>query len=63
MDPSEYPISVLIKTQTPFSSRKIGLIDPETNRKLVFDCLGEAIRDEEGTFLAGVVTCRSVTLL
>ncbi|KAH7391349.1 hypothetical protein BKA64DRAFT_710256 [Cadophora sp. MPI-SDFR-AT-0126] len=45
MDPSEYPISVLVKTQTPFSSRKIGLFDPETNRKLVFDCLGEAIRD------------------
>lgn len=63
MDPSEYPISVLIKTQTPFSSRKIGLIDPETNRKLVFDCLGEAIRDEEGTFLAGVVTCRDITTM
>lgn len=59
MDPSEYPISVLIKTQTPFSSRKIGLYDPDTNRKLVFDCLGEAIRDENGEFLAGVVTCRS----
>ncbi|KAK0118097.1 hypothetical protein ONS95_012402 [Cadophora gregata] len=63
LDPSEYPISVLIKTQTPFSSRKIGLFDPETNRKLVFDCLGEAIRDEDGNFLAGVVTCRDITTM
>ncbi|PVH76405.1 putative Two-component system protein A [Cadophora sp. DSE1049] len=63
MDPSEYPISVLVKTQTPFSSRKIGLYDPETNRKLVFDCLGEAIRDEDGNFLAGVVTCRDITMM
>ncbi|KAG4443611.1 hypothetical protein IFR05_000888 [Cadophora sp. M221] len=63
MDPSDYPISVLIKTKTPFSSRKIGLYDPDTNRKLVFDCLGEAIRDENGEFLAGVVTCRDITTM
>jgi PAS domain S-box-containing protein len=62
LDPSEYPISILVKTQTPFSSRKIGLIDPETDRKMVFDCLGEAIRDENtGEFLAGMVTCRDIT--
>ena len=62
LDPREYPISVLIRTQTPFSSRKIGIIDPETDRKSVFDCLGEAIRDENtGEFLAGMVTCRDIT--
>jgi PAS domain-containing protein len=62
LDPSEYPISYLIKSQTPFSSRKIGLYDPETNRKLTFDCLGEAIRDTTtGEFLAGIVTCRDIT--
>jgi len=63
LDPSEYPISVLVKTKTPFSSRKIGLYDPETSRKLVFDCLGEAIKDDEGNFLAGVVTCRDITTM
>ncbi|KAL3423432.1 hsp90-like protein [Phlyctema vagabunda] len=62
LDPSEYPISVLVRTQTPFSSRRIGLYDPETDRKMVYDCLGEAITDETtGEFLAGVVTCRDVT--
>jgi hypothetical protein len=62
LDPSEYPISVLVRTQTPFEHRKIGMIDPETNRKMVFDCLGEALRDEHtGEFLAGVLTCRDIT--
>ncbi|KAL2063438.1 hypothetical protein VTL71DRAFT_5243 [Oculimacula yallundae] len=63
LDPSEYPISVIVRTQTPFSSRKIGLYDPDTNRKLVFDCLGEAITDNDGKFLAGVVTCRDITTM
>lgn len=62
LDPSEYPISVLIRTQTPFASRRIGLYDPETKRRLLFDCLGEALKDEEtGEFLAGIVTCRDIT--
>jgi PAS domain-containing protein len=62
LDPSEYPISVLVKTQTPFPSRRIGMFDPETNQKIVLDCLGEAIRDEStGEFLAGIVTCRDIT--
>ncbi|XMA18471.1 hypothetical protein WAI453_011262 [Rhynchosporium graminicola] len=63
MDPSEYPISVIVKTQKPFESRKIGLIDPDNGKKLVFDCLGEAITDEDGNFLAGVVTCRDITTM
>jgi PAS domain S-box-containing protein len=62
LDPSEYPISVLVRTQTPFESRKIGIYDPETDRKMVFDCLGEALRDEDtGEFLAGILTCRDIT--
>ena len=62
LDPTEYPISVLVKTQTPFQSRKIGIFDPETDRKIVFDCLGEAIRDEiSGEFMAGMVTFRDIT--
>ena len=62
LDPSEYPISVLIRTQSPFSNRKIGIYDPDTDRKIVFDCLGEAVTDEQtGEFLAGIVTCRDIT--
>ncbi|KAN0093826.1 hypothetical protein V8E51_017010 [Hyaloscypha variabilis] len=62
LDPSEYPISVLVRTQTPFEHRKIGIYDPDTNRKLVMDCLGEALRDEHtGEFLAGIVICRDIT--
>jgi hypothetical protein len=64
LDPSEYPISVLVRTQTPFSSQRVGIIDPETGRKLVHDCLGEAIRDEStGEFLAGILTCKDITSL
>ena len=44
MDPSEHPISHLVRTQSPFSSRKIGIHDPETGRRIFLDCLFEAIR-------------------
>ncbi|PQE20359.1 hypothetical protein CJF30_00001680 [Rutstroemia sp. NJR-2017a BBW] len=58
LDPSEYPIAVL----TPFSSRLMGMYDPDTGEKTIYDCLGEAVRDETtGEFLAGVVTCRDIT--
>jgi PAS domain S-box-containing protein len=62
LNPTEYPISILVRTQTPFLSRKIGVYNPETQRRIVFDCLGEAITDEKtGEFLAGMVTCRDIT--
>ncbi len=64
LERSEYPLTSLIRTQTPFNSRKIGIIDPETGEKLVFDVLGEAIRDEvTGEFLAGVIICRDITVI
>jgi hypothetical protein len=44
MDPSEHPISHLVRTQSPFSSRKIGIHDPETGRMIFLDCLFKAIR-------------------
>jgi hypothetical protein len=62
LDPSEYPVSVLVRTQTPFEHMKIGMYDPDTGNKIVFDCLGEALRDEHtGEFLAGIITCRDIT--
>lgn len=64
LDPTEYPIAVLVKTQTPFPSRRFGIYDPDNGKKLIYDALGEAIRNEEtGEFLAGVVTCRDITAM
>lgn len=61
LNPEEYPIAVLVRTQTPFTGFRIGVIDQE-GKKIVYDVLGEAIRDDEtGEFLAGVVTCKDVT--
>ncbi|KAF5019883.1 hypothetical protein F66182_8119 [Fusarium sp. NRRL 66182] len=59
----ENPISVLLKTEKPFSGFRIGMYDENGSRR-VFDALGEAIRDDStGEFLAGVVTGRDVTVM
>lgn len=61
LDVSEYPISVLLRTETPFTNMRVGMID-HMNNKIVYDVLGEAIRDDStGEFLAGVVTFRDIT--
>lgn len=61
LETDEYPLSVLIKTETPFESFKIGMLDPDGER-LIFDVEGAVIRDEiTGEFLAGVITCRDIT--
>ncbi|KAL2133801.1 hypothetical protein VTI74DRAFT_1658 [Chaetomium olivicolor] len=61
LDPSEYPISVLIRTETPFACRRVGMRDA-TGQQLIFDVEGAALRDDDtGEFLAGVVTLRDVT--
>lgn len=57
----EYPISILLKTEQPFGSLRIGMYDAQ-GKKVIYDVLGEAIRDDTtGEFLAGVVTGRDVT--
>jgi PAS domain-containing protein len=62
LEPSEYPISVLTKTQKPFASRRIGMYDPDTEKRIVYDCCGEGIYDPHtGEFLAGIVTCKDIT--
>lgn len=61
LEPHEYPIAILLDTQTPYSGLRVGIID-QNGKRLVLDILAEAIRDEEtDEFLAGVVTCRDVT--
>jgi PAS domain S-box-containing protein len=61
LEPSEFPISVLLRTETPFQNHRIGMYDADGNKR-VFDVLGQIIRDDvTDEFLAGVVTCRDVT--
>ena len=61
LDVSQYPISILLRTETPFPSIRIGMYN-DRGEKVVYDMLGEAVRDETtGEFLGGVVTGRDVT--
>ncbi|POS76317.1 hsp90-like protein [Diaporthe helianthi] len=61
LEPSEFPMGILLRTQTPFSDMRIGVVDRDGNR-IRYNVLAEAIRDDEtGEFLAGVITCRDVT--
>ncbi|KAM4058100.1 histidine kinase-, DNA gyrase b-, and HSP90-like ATPase domain-containing protein [Hirsutella rhossiliensis] len=60
---SEYPMSILLRTEAPFASMRVGMYDGE-GKKVVLDVLGEAIRDDNtGEFLAGVVTGHDVTIM
>lgn len=61
LEPSEFPMGILLRTQTPFSDMRIGVIDHD-GKKIRYNVLAEAIRDDEtGEFLAGVISCRDVT--
>ncbi|KAK8136856.1 hypothetical protein PG984_004796 [Apiospora sp. TS-2023a] len=61
-DHSEFPIAVLLRTCKPFSSMRIGMRHPRKHTQMVFDVLGEIIKDATtGEMLAGVITCRDVT--
>jgi hypothetical protein len=57
----EHPIMELIRTEQPYTSRIIGVVDSNGRRELL-ECSGEAIRDEgTGEFLAGMVTAKNIT--
>ncbi|KAI0474121.1 hypothetical protein GGR56DRAFT_565317 [Xylariaceae sp. FL0804] len=61
-EPSELPISVLLKKQEPFSGWRVGMQRKTPKEKIVYDILGEVITDDQtGEFVGGVVTCRDVT--
>ncbi|POR37491.1 Hybrid signal transduction histidine kinase J [Tolypocladium paradoxum] len=63
LDISEHPMSTLLRTESPFAGIRVGMIDRD-GHKIVYDVLGEAIRDDTtGEFLAGVVTGRDVTTM
>ncbi|KAL7927197.1 hypothetical protein ACQKWADRAFT_100881 [Trichoderma austrokoningii] len=63
LEVSEYPISILLRTEKPFDSKRIGMYGRKGNR-IIYDVLGEAIYDETThEFLAAVVTGRDVTTM
>ena len=52
----EFPIVRLCREQKDFGSRKIGMLNPQSGGRLVFDVTGELIRDSQtGEFLGGLV--------
>ena len=61
LDPGEYPVVQLCRTEKPFKSWKIGIIDSR-KRRLTYELNGSgAYDDRTGEFLAGVITMRDVT--
>ncbi|KAI0506924.1 hypothetical protein F5B22DRAFT_428395 [Xylaria bambusicola] len=64
LDPSEFPTTVLLREQKPFSGRRIGVYHSDTGKRVVYDVLGELLKDNEmGDIIGGVVTCRDVTYM
>lgn len=61
LEPDESPMGILLRTQTPFTGMRFGIIKQDGTR-VVFNALSGAIRDDTtGEFLAGVITCQDVT--
>ncbi|KAI3338239.1 hypothetical protein F4824DRAFT_509463 [Ustulina deusta] len=61
---SEFPTTVLLREQKPFSGRRIGAYNKTNGKKVVYDVLGEILRDEKtGEMIGGVVTCRDFTYM
>lgn len=56
----ELPISILLDTEEPFGSMRIGIYD-KSGRRLICDARGELIRDEAGEVFAGLITLTDVT--
>ena len=61
LDPEEYPVVQLCKTQKPFKGWKIGIISSKGERQ-TWECSGEGIYDEKtGEFLGGVIALKDVS--
>ncbi|KAF2234517.1 hypothetical protein EV356DRAFT_446482 [Viridothelium virens] len=58
----EFPILQLCRNQKRFEGMRIGMKNPVTGVRLVFDCNGETISDDRtGEFLGGIVLFKDVT--
>lgn len=59
----EFPIVELCRSQKVFDNRRIGMVHPKSGERLIFDIHGDAITDDQGHFLGGLVTFKDVTEL
>ncbi|KAI1309790.1 hypothetical protein F5Y03DRAFT_403953 [Xylaria venustula] len=60
----EFPTTVLLREQKPFSGRKFGAEHKTTGKKVVYDVLGEILKDSgSGEIIGGVTTCRDITYM
>jgi PAS domain S-box-containing protein len=58
----EFPIMELCRSQRRIESRRVGMRQPATGSRLVFDVAGEPIHhDVTGEFLGGIVVFKDVT--
>ncbi|KAF2754205.1 hypothetical protein EJ05DRAFT_494574 [Pseudovirgaria hyperparasitica] len=58
----EFPIMDLVRNQVAFENRRIGMRQPKTGARLIFDVHGEPITLEStGEFIGGLVTFKDVT--
>lgn len=56
------PIIALCRSQKPFSSWKVGLINDKTNKRSTFDVSGHPVFDERsGDFMGGLMVFKDVT--
>ena len=61
LEPEEYPIIRLCRTQKPFSKWRVGVLDANGNHK-VCEASGDGVYDEKtGEFLAGICVLKDVT--
>jgi PAS domain S-box-containing protein len=62
LEPEEFPIVEICRTQKSFASRIVGMKDPVSGRNISYDVSGKGILDENtGEFLAGLIWMRDVT--
>ncbi|KAK5018675.1 hypothetical protein LTR60_001402, partial [Cryomyces antarcticus] len=58
----DFPIVELCRNQKRFDGRRVGMINPKTGTRLVFDVDGEPVLDAKtGEFLGGLVIFKDVT--
>jgi len=58
----EFPIVEVCRTQKRVEKRRVGMRQPVTNLRIVFEITGEAVtHDETGEFLGGIVIFKDIT--
>ncbi|KAF2723288.1 hypothetical protein K431DRAFT_325909 [Polychaeton citri CBS 116435] len=57
----DFPIYKLMRQQKAFSGYRVGMFSAKDGSKIVFETIGEPIRDEKGGFLGGLVVFQDIT--